>query len=249
MAFAPEPDIPLGVDHKRRLSVPQLRYFGHSACEITDGDTRLLIDPFLAGNSHTTIAPDELNPTAILLTHAHNDHFGDTLAIAKRTGALVVCMFEIAEWLGQQGVEAHGMSTGGGYTFPWGWVKLTQAWHSSSYQDENGNQIAMGNPAGLLVRVGGKLLYHAGDTGLFGDMALIGRTGIDLALLPIGDNFTMGPDDALEAVKLLRPRAVVPVHYNTFPPIRQDPDAWVQRVEAETEARAVALKPGESLEY
>lgn len=229
--------------------MPQLHYFGHSACEIRDGETRILIDPFLTGNSHTTTKPEDLNPTAILITHAHNDHMGDAIAIAKRTGAMIVSIFEVAEWLNRQGFETHGMSIGGSYTFPWGWVKLTQAWHSSTFEDEAGNFIALGTPAGLLVRVGGKLLYHAGDTGLFGDMALIARAGIDLALLPIGDNYTMGPDDALEAVKLLHPRTVIPIHYNTFPPIRQDPDAWAHRVAAETNTRPVVLKPGETLEY
>ena len=229
--------------------MPQLHFFGHSACEIRDGDTRLLIDPFLTGNPLATVKPETLNPTAILLSHAHNDHIGDALSIAKRSGAIIVANFEIAEWLAKQGVETHGLSIGGGFTFPWGWVKLTPAWHGSTYEDEQGNFITLGMPAGLLVRVGGKLLYHAGDTGLFGDMALIGRAGLDLALLPIGDNYTMGPDDALEAVKLLHPRAVVPIHYNTFPVIRQDPDAWSRRVETETGARPVVLQPGHALEY
>jgi L-ascorbate metabolism protein UlaG (beta-lactamase superfamily) len=229
--------------------MPTLRFLGHSACEVRDGETRILIDPFLTGNPVAAAAAEELSPTAILVTHAHNDHMGDTLAIAKRAGALVVGIYEVATWFGQQGVEAHGMSIGGGYSFPWGWVKMTPAWHGSTYQDEEGNFHALGTPAGFLLRLGDRLLYHAGDTGLFGDMALIGRQGIDLALLPIGDNFTMGPDDALEAVKLLRPKAVVPMHYNTFPPIRQDPHAWAERVEAETEARCVVLDPGGSIEY
>lgn len=229
--------------------MPTLRYYGHSACEVIDGETRVLIDPFLTGNPLATQSPDELNPTAIILSHAHNDHMGDALTIARRSGATVVGIFEIATWFGNQGVESHGMSIGGGFQFPWGWVKLTQAWHGSTYVDEQGTFHTLGTPAGILLRLGDRLLYHAGDTGLFGDMALIGRHGIDLALLPIGDNFTMGPDDALEAVKLLNPQTVVPIHYNTFPPIKQDPHAWAARVEKETSARPVVLDPGGELQY
>lgn len=229
--------------------MPTLRFLGHSACEATDGAARILIDPFLTGNPLAAAGPDQLNPTAILISHAHNDHMGDALAIAKRCSVQVVAIFEIATWFEQQGVQSHGMSIGGGHAFPWGWVKLTQAWHGSTLVDEEGRFHTLGTPAGLLLRLGGKLLYHAGDTGLFGDMALIGRAGIDLALLPIGDNFTMGPDDALEAVKLLKPKAVVPIHYNTFPVIQQDAGVWAARVEAETGARCVVLEPGAGLEY
>jgi L-ascorbate metabolism protein UlaG (beta-lactamase superfamily) len=141
------------------------------------------------------------------------------------------------------------MSIGGAHQFPWGWVKLTQAWHGSTYIDEHGTMHTLGTPAGLLLRLGDRLLYHAGDTGLFGDMTLIGRHGIDVALLPIGDNFTMGPDDALEAVRLLKPRTVVPIHYNTFPVIAQDAHAWAKRVDTETDSRCVVLEPGQTLDY
>jgi L-ascorbate metabolism protein UlaG (beta-lactamase superfamily) len=229
--------------------MPRLRFFGHSACEVVEGGNRLLIDPFLSGNPLASVAADALNPTAVLLTHAHNDHLGDSIEIARRADAPVVGMFELATWCEQRGCRAHGMSIGGAYQFPWGWVKLTQAWHGSTFIDADGHFHALGMPAGILLRTGGKLLYHAGDTGLFGDMALIGRHGIDLALLPIGDNFTMGPDDALEAVRLLKPRTVVPIHYNTFPPICQDAHAWARRVEAETEARCVVLEPSAELDY
>jgi L-ascorbate metabolism protein UlaG (beta-lactamase superfamily) len=233
----------------QEIEMPTVRFLGHSACEMIAGETRLLIDPFLTGNPAAVVAAADLSPTAILLTHAHNDHIGDALSIARRAQSPVVGIFEVATWFQKQGVEAHGMSIGGAHAFPWGWVKLTQAWHGSTYIDEQGEMHALGTPAGLLVRVEDRLLYHAGDTGLFGDMALIGRHGIDVALLPIGDNFTMGPEDALEAVRLLKPKTVVPIHYNTFPIIQQDAAAWARRVESEADSRCVVLEPGASLEY
>jgi L-ascorbate metabolism protein UlaG (beta-lactamase superfamily) len=229
--------------------MPTVRFLGHSACEVTAGEVRIVIDPFLTGNPLAAVAAEDLNPTAILLTHAHNDHMGDALSLAERTHAPVVGMFELATWFEKRGLAAHGMSIGGAHQFPWGWVKLTQAWHTSSFEDEQGVVHTLGNPAGVLLRLEDRLLYHAGDTGLFGDMALIGRHGIDVAFLPIGDNYTMGPDDALEAVRLLKPRTVVPMHYNTFPVIAQDAHAWAKRVEAETESRCVVLEPGQSLDY
>jgi L-ascorbate metabolism protein UlaG (beta-lactamase superfamily) len=228
--------------------MPTLRFLGHAACEVTDGGTSLLFDPFLTGNPLAAASPEELDPTAILVTHGHNDHVGDAAAISQRSGAPVVGIFELATWLEQQGARTHGMSIGGAHQFPWGWVKMTPAWHGSTFVDDQGRFIPLGTPAGFLVRLGGRTLYHAGDTALFGDMALIGRAGIDLALLPIGDNFTMGPDDALEAVRLLKPKAVVPIHYDTFPVIAQDAEAWAGRVEAETGARCRALTPGDVLE-
>lgn len=229
--------------------MPTVRFLGHSTCEVTSGETRVVIDPFLTGNPSAAVSAEELNPTAVLLTHAHNDHMGDALALAQRTKAPVVGMFELASWFEKRGCAAHGMSIGGAHQFPWGWVKLTQAWHSSSFEDEEGVVHTLGTPAGLLLRLEGRLLYHAGDTGLFGDMALIGRHGLDVAFLPIGDNYTMGPEDALEAVRLLKPRIVVPMHYNTFPVIAQDGHAWAKRVEAETESRCVVLAPGQTLDY
>jgi L-ascorbate metabolism protein UlaG (beta-lactamase superfamily) len=229
--------------------MPTVRFLGHSCCEVSDGDSRILIDPFLTGNPAAAASAADLSPTAILVTHGHNDHMGDTLEIAQRCGATVVGIYEVATWFQQRGLETHGMSIGGAYQFPWGWVKLTQAWHGSTYVDEGGTLHTLGTPAGLLLRQSGKTLYHAGDTGLFGDMALIGRHGIDVAFLPIGDNFTMGPDDALEAVRLLKPRTVVPMHYSTFPVIEQDANAWARRVEAETDSRCVVLQPGASLDY
>ena len=229
--------------------MPSVRFLGHSAVQISTGEAKVLIDPFLTGNPLAAAKAEELDATAIVLSHAHNDHMGDAAAIAKRTGAQIVAIYEIASFLGNQGLDTHGMSIGGGHTFPWGWVKLTPAWHGSTYQDEDGNFITLGTPAGILLRMDGRTLYHAGDTGLFSDMELIGRAGIDVALLPIGDNFTMGPDDALEAVRLVKPRVVVPIHYNTFPVIQQDAHAWKARVESETGAKCVVLEPGGVLEY
>jgi L-ascorbate metabolism protein UlaG (beta-lactamase superfamily) len=228
--------------------MPRVTFLGHSCFLIEQGGSVLLIDPFLSGNPVAARKPDQIAPTAILVSHAHNDHLGDALEIARRSGATVVSNYEIATWCQQQGVSAHAMHLGGAHTFPWGWVKLTLAFHGSTYADESGFHT-LGNPAGFLVRVGERTIYHAGDTALFGDMALIGRRHpIDLALLPIGDNFTMGPEDALEAVRLLRPRRVVPMHYNTFDLIAQDPQAFARQVAAETEAECVVLQPGESVE-
>ncbi len=230
--------------------MPTLRFFGHSACEVVHGDTRVLLDPFLSGSGIGCVDPESLQPTAILITHGHGDHIGDAVSIAKRTGAPVVGMYEVVSHLQSQGCpEGHGMNLGGAHQFDWGWVKLTPAWHSGGYQDAEGNYTYLGTPAGILLRLGDRLLYHAGDTALFSDMALIGRHGIDLALLPIGDNFTMGPDDALEAVRLLKPKRVVPIHYNTFPVIQQDADAWARRVEAETGVPCTVLAPGGEIEF
>jgi L-ascorbate metabolism protein UlaG (beta-lactamase superfamily) len=229
--------------------MPSATFLGHSCFLFQDGGRSILIDPFLTGNPQAAATADSLNPTAILVTHAHNDHLGDAMAIAKRAGALIVSTFEIATFCQQQGVNAHGMSQGGSHTFEWGWVKLTLAFHGSTYIDDKGFHT-LGNPAGVLLRLSGKTVYHAGDTALFGDMTLIGRQNkIDLALLPIGDNFTMGPEDALEAVKLLQPAVVVPMHYNTFDLIAQDPVPFADRVQSETGARCVVLEPGGSVEF
>ena len=220
-------------------------FLGHGVHQIeTDGKT-LLIDPFLTNNPQAAISADEANPDFIFVSHGHGDHVGDTVEIAKRTGAPVIANAEIAGWLGKQGVGAHGQHIGGGYNHPFGYLKLTIAFHGSGLPDGSNG----GNPAGMhLTTKSGKKIYIACDTGLFSDMALYGEGGLDLAVLPIGDNYTMGPDDALKAVKLLKPKHVVPCHYNTWPPIAQDADAWAARVHAETDAKVHVLKPGESLE-
>jgi L-ascorbate metabolism protein UlaG (beta-lactamase superfamily) len=224
----------------------KVTWLGHAAFAMEIDGYRVLLDPFLTGNPAASTDAASLEADFILVSHGHGDHVGDTIDIAKRTGAMVISNNEIRGWLDGQGVEnVHGQHLGGGYHHPFGYVKLTIAHHGSGLPDGNYG----GNPAGFLItNKSGETVYFACDTGLFNEMALYGEEGIDLAFLPIGDNFTMGPDDALRAVKMLKPKVVVPVHYNTWPVIEQDPDAWAARVEAETSAKAVVLKPGESVE-
>lgn len=225
------------------MSVVELTYHGHACFGIVVDSTHLLIDPFLTGNALADVGADEVEADYVLVSHGHGDHVGDAVAIAKRRGAMTISNFEIQNWLLAQGVErAHPMHIGGGYNFPFGRVKLTIAHHGSALPDGSYG----GNPAGFLLTLEGKTIYHACDTGLFYDMKLIGEEGLDLAILPIGDNFTMGPDDALRAVKLLEPKVVIPIHYDTFDVIQQDPRAFAARVEAETSAMCVVLKPGDS---
>lgn len=219
-----------------------LTWYGHATLGLETGGYRILIDPFFSGNPAATTSADQVQADFILVTHGHGDHVGDTVAIAKRTGALVISNFEIASWLGDQGVRTHPQHIGGGFKHPFGYLKLTMAVHGSALPDGSYG----GNPAGFLLTTNdGKKIYLAGDTGLFGDMKLIGEEGLDLAVIPIGDNFTMGPDDALRAVKLLTPKVVIPIHYGTWGLIEQDPNAWAKRVTEETGAQVVVLKPGE----
>jgi len=223
----------------------RLRWLGHSCLWVESDGQKLLFDPFLTGNPKAAAKADELSPDFIFVSHGHSDHVGDTIAIAQRTGATVICNFEISQWLGKKKVKAHGMQHGGGHKFPFGYCKLTLAFHGSQLPDGSEG----GNPVGFLVKFKeGKTLYNAADTGLFGDMKLIGEEGIDLACLPIGDNFTMGPDDALRAVKLLTPKKVMPMHYDTFPLIAQDAKAWAGQVKSQTQANPVVLNPGDWLD-
>lgn len=210
----------------------KLSYHGHSIVKIQTNDHTILIDPFITGNELTDLVVENEKPDVILLTHGHNDHVGDTVEIAKAAGALVVAPNELAIYLGLQGLNTHGMNIGGANEFDFGTVKFTKAFHSSSYQTEENEFIYTGMPAGILFSAENKTIYHAGDTALFGDMKLIGdRHSIDVAFLPIGDNFTMGPEDAAYAVELLNPKVAIPVHYNTFPPIKQDPHDFKKLVE------------------
>lgn len=225
-----------------------LTWYGHATFGLEAEGKQILIDPFFTGNPACKTSADETNPSTILITHAHNDHVGDSVAIAKRTGAKIITVNELANFLGTKGVETVGANHGGTVQFDGGSVKFTQAWHSSSYTDEDGSVVASGIPAGLVVRFGGKTIYFAGDTGLFGDMALIGEEGLDLAVLPIGDHFTMGLDDAVKAAKLLKAKAVTPCHYNTFPLVEQDGPKFIADVEAATDSKGFLLNPGESTE-
>ncbi|MCY2964311.1 MAG: metal-dependent hydrolase, partial [Planctomycetota bacterium] len=186
----------------------QLTWLGHSAWLLETAGKKVLIDPFFTGNPAATISADKAEADFILISHGHGDHVGDAVDIAKRTGALVIANYEIIEWLSGQGVtHAHAMNTGGGHSFPFGHLKLTIAHHTSMLPDGSNG----GCPVGFLIRLNdGRRIYHAADTGLFYDMKLIGEEGIDLAILPIGDNYTMGPDDALRAVRLIQPQVVIP---------------------------------------
>ena len=222
----------------------RITYFGHSAFQLDDGEQTVLIDPFLSGNPAATVSPDSLNPQTILLTHAHNDHVGDSVAIAKRTGATIIATFELATYLGQQGVTSLAGNHGGTVAFAGGTAKFTPAWHTSSYNDGT-TFVAPGIPAGLVIRFGGKTVYAAGDTCLFGDMALIAEEGLDAAILPIGDVFTMGPADAARAAALLRAGTVIPCHYNTFPLIDQDPTAFADLVASRCSSTVVPMLPND----
>lgn len=221
----------------------QLTWYGHAALGLKIGGHSVLVDPFFSGNPAASTGPDQVKADFILISHGHGDHVGDTVAIAKRTGALAISNFEIATWLEAKGVKAHGQHLGGGYHHPFGYLKFTNALHGSALPDGSYG----GNPCGfLLTAPDGRKIYLAQDTGLFGDMRLIGEEGIDLAVLPIGDNYTMGPDDALRAVKLIQPKHVIPIHYDTFDLIAQDETAWASRVRAETQSEVYVLQPGQT---
>lgn len=206
----------------------KITYLGHSSIsiELTEGQ-KLLFDPYISENPLTTIQVEEIMTNWILLTHGHGDHIGDTLPIAKSNDATIIGIVEIANFFEQFGLKTHGMNLGGKFVFPFGSVSLVPALHSSSYFYE-GNNYYMGTAAGIILQTEGKTIYHAGDTAEFSDMDLFGEDyEIDLAFLPIGDNFTMGPKEAQRAAQRLRAKKVVPVHYNTFPMIQQDPQKFI----------------------
>jgi L-ascorbate metabolism protein UlaG (beta-lactamase superfamily) len=224
----------------------RISYHGHSVVKIEAGENILLIDPFISGNDSCDLKADEVKADVILLTHGHNDHVGDTVEIAKRNNALVIAPFELATFLGWKGLNVHPMHIGGSHEFDFGKVKLTQAFHGSSYTDEETKQIIYtGMPAGLLITIEGKTIYHAGDTALYSDMKLLECYNIDVAFLPIGDNFTMGPEDALIAAEWISPKIVVPIHYNTFPVIKQDAHEFVGQLK---KSQGKVMEIGEVIE-
>jgi Predicted Zn-dependent hydrolases of the beta-lactamase fold len=227
----------------------KLTYCGHSCVLIEASGRKLIIDPFLTGNPAAPVAASDVQADYVLLTHGHNDHVGDAFEIAKRCDAVIIAPFELAEYAGWQGCKNHPMSIGGSHKFDFGTMKLTLAFHGSGFQPPGEqNFVYMGMPSGILLTAEGRTIYHAGDTALFGDMRIIGeRNAIDLAFLPIGDNYTMGPDDALTAAEWLRAKRVVPIHYNTFPLIEQDGQAFASRLAA-VGIEGLALKPGESIQ-
>jgi len=221
-----------------------LTWLGHGAWQLDTAGARVLIDPFLSGNPAAAVSADAVSADFILVSHGHGDHVGDTVSIARRTGAMVIANYEITEWLAKQQVaKVHAMNTGGARRFPFGTLKLTIAQHTSMLPDGADG----GSPCGFLIGLAdGRKIYHAADTGLFFDMQLIGDEGIDLAILPIGDNFTMGPDDSLRAIRLIRPKKVIPTHFGTWELIAQDAQKWAARVKAETSAEPAVLTPGQT---
>jgi len=223
----------------------QLTWLGHGTWYIESDGHKILLDPFLNDNPSAPKKAEEVDADFILISHGHFDHIADAASIANRCGAKVLAIFEIAQWLANEHnvKDTVGMNIGGGIDMPFGRVKLTHAIHSSQLPDGSYG----GNPGGFVVSFPEGNVYLACDTALFSDMQLIGNMGIDLAVLPIGDLFTMGIDDSVTATKLLAPKRVAPAHYNTWPPIEQDAKAWAQRISAETEASSVVIEPGESI--
>jgi L-ascorbate metabolism protein UlaG (beta-lactamase superfamily) len=219
----------------------EITWLGHATFLIDTGKHIVLVDPFLDDNPTAPIKSGDVKADFILVTHGHGDHIADGVKIAQRTGAPVVCNYEISLWLAKQGVKnAVGMNHGGATTLPFGKVKMTIAHHSSVLPDGTYG----GNPAGFLLTLPEAKIYIAGDTALFSDMQLYGRGGLDLAILPIGDFYTMGPEDSIEAIKLLKPKRVLPCHYNTWPPIAQDAKKWADMVRKETSAAPEIPEPG-----
>ena len=237
----------------RTAETMEIRFLGHAAFELNDGSTRVLIDPFLTGNPKAAVAADELSPDALLLTHGHADHIGDTVSIAQRAKPEVVAIVEIANELTADGVEnVHDPNLGGTVRFDWGWVKLVPAWHTSTTP-----KGAVNTPAGLIVNLGGKTVYHLGDTSLFSDLSLMrdtagraasqsaqGGAEIDVALMCIGGHYTMDRFDGVEAARLVGAKKVIPCHYNTFPPIETDAAAFKADVEGAGHGEVVVLEPG-----
>jgi L-ascorbate metabolism protein UlaG (beta-lactamase superfamily) len=221
-----------------------IRFLGHACFELSEGDTRVLVDPFLSGNPKAAVGPDDVDPTHIFLTHGHADHWGDVEEVAKRTGAQCVAIVELANELQDKGVEnVADPNIGGTVKFDWGWVKLVPAWHTSTTPSGTVN-----TPAGLLIGIGGKTIYHLGDTALFSDLKLVAHRGnpIDVALMCIGGHYTMDRLDAVVATEFIEPGTVIPCHYDTFPPIETDAEAFKSEVESQTSAKVAVLQPGDT---
>ena len=226
----------------------EIRFLGHACFELSEGDARVLVDPFLTGNPKAAVGPDEVDPTHILLTHGHVDHIGDTVPLAQRTGAPVVAIVELAGEIGEDGVETFDPNLGGTVEFDWGWVRLVPAWHTSTTPKGTVN-----TPAGLVINLGGKTVYHLGDTALFSDLQLVSRRDeIDVALMCIGGHYTMDRQDGVQAADLIGAHEVIPCHYDTFPPIETDAQAFKSDVEQRTSyesgkaEKVVVLQPGET---
>lgn len=221
-----------------------ITWFGHSAFALESDGITVLVDPFLTGNPSNSVDAGSVQADTIILTHAHNDHVGDTVAIAKRTGATIIATAELAAWCGSQGIEkVEPANHGGTIQFSGGSTKFVPAWHTSSYSTGDGD-VAPGVPAGHVIRFGGKTMYFAGDTCLFLDMQLIAEEELDIAVLPIGDRFTMGPKDAARAAQMLRAGTVIPCHYNSFLPLTQDAEAFKATVERDTASTVLILESG-----
>lgn len=220
-----------------------ISWYGHNSWLIETAGKKILLDPFLNDSPTSPVKADGVEADFILLSHGHSDHLGDTVAIAKRTGATVITNFEVGEWLKKQGLaedKVVGMNPGGGVQQPFGHVQFTIAFHSSSLPDGSYGGV----PGGFLLRLAESTIYFACDTAVFLDMKMIGSKALDLAVVPIGDLYTMGPGDSIDAIKLLNPRRVAPCHYNTWPPIAQDAAAWAESVRSHTAADPIVLQPG-----
>jgi len=222
----------------------KITYLGHACFTLEDEKHKIIFDPFLSGNPLAKVSPDEIKVEAILLSHGHGDHLGDAINISRSNNALIVAPFELAMYCQKKGADVHPMHIGGSHNFDFGRVKLTIAHHGSAFIDEEITYT--GNPCGFVVNFGGKNIYHSGDTGLFMDMKLIGEMNeLDLAMIPIGDNFTMGVEDAVKAAEFLNPRVVIPMHFDTFDVIKQDPRTFAERLKS-SKAKVQILKIGES---
>jgi L-ascorbate metabolism protein UlaG (beta-lactamase superfamily) len=218
----------------------EIRFLGHACFELSEGDTRVLIDPFLTGNPKAAADPEQLEPTTILLTHGHADHIGDTVAIAQRSGAPVVAIVELSNEIGAEGVDVFDPNMGGTVTFDWGWVRLVPAWHTAVSPKGTAHM-----PAGLVVNFAGRTIYHLGDTALFSDLQLVARRDdLDVALMCIGGHYTMDRHDAAIAAELVGASTVIPCHYDTFPPIEADAQAFKADVEGAAHGQVVVLDPG-----